>query len=394
MSALDPLSAEQREIRELVRTIAREKIAPRAAEIDKTAEFPWDVVEAFRENDLFGVLYDEEYGGIGESSLMTLVMIEELSKVCATSGLIIAVQELGSLGIKLAGSAEQKQRFLPKLASGEWLAAYALTEPGSGSDSAAMRTTARLDGDEYVLNGGKRFITSAGIASVYVVFAKTNPQQGHGGISAFVVEASAPGFEVGRIEPKMGIKGSTTGEIFFNDCRIPAANLLGEEGEGFKIAMRILDRSRPGIGAQGLGLAQGATDYAVNYARTRETMGRPIGQHQLIAGMLADMETKCEAARGLLYKVGRMIDEGDTGAELTKLSAMAKLYCTDVAMEVTTDAVQVLGGYGYIQEYPVERMMRDAKITQIYEGTNQIQRLVIAREMLKENRAFLLAGVA
>ena len=301
---LDPLSPEQREIRELVRTIAREQIAPRAAEIDKTAEFPWDVVEAFRENDLFGVLYDEEYGGIGESSLMTLVMIEELSKVCATSGLIIAVQELGSLGIKLAGSAEQKQRFLPRLASGEWLAAYALTEPGSGSDSAAMRTTALRDGDEYVLNGGKRFITNAGVASVYVVFAKTNPQQGHGGISAFVVEADAPGFEVGRIEPKMGIKGSTTGEIFFNDCRVPAANLLGEEGEGFKIAMRILDRSRPGIGAQGLGLAQGATDYAVEYARSRETMGRPIGQHQLIAGMLADMETKCEAARGLLYKVG------------------------------------------------------------------------------------------
>jgi alkylation response protein AidB-like acyl-CoA dehydrogenase len=393
MSAFDPLTDEQREIRELVRTIAREKIAPRAAEIDKTAEFPWDVVEAFRENELFGVLYDEEYGGIGESSLMTLVMIEELSKVCATSGLIIAVQELGSLGIKLAGSAAQKERLLPKLASGEWLAAYALTEPGSGSDSAAMRTTARRDGDSYVISGGKRFITSAGVASVYVVFAKTDPEQGHGGISAFVVESSAPGFEVGRIEPKMGIKGSTTGEIFFNDCRIPAANLLAGEGEGFKLAMRILDRSRPGIGAQGLGLAQGATDYAVEYARTRETMGKPIGQHQLIAGMLADMETKCEAARGLLYKVGRMIDEGDTGSELTKLSAMSKLYCTDVAMEVTTDAVQVLGGYGYIQEYPVERMMRDAKITQIYEGTNQIQRLVIAREMLKENRAFLLAGV-
>ena len=393
MSAFDPLTDEQREIRELVRTIAREKIAPRAAEIDKTAEFPWDVVEAFRENDLFGVLYDEEYGGIGESALMTLVMIEELSKVCATSGLIIAVQELGSLGIKLAGSAAQKEQFLPKLASGEWLAAYALTEPGSGSDSAAMRTVARRDGDSYVISGGKRFITSAGVASVYVVFAKTDPQQGHGGISAFVVESSAPGFEVGRIEPKMGIKGSTTGEIFFDDCRIPAANLLGAEGDGFKLAMRILDRSRPGIGAQGLGLAQGATDYAVDYARTRETMGKPIGQHQLIAGMLADMETKCEAARGLLYKVGRMIDEGDTGLELTKLSAMSKLYCTDVAMEVTTDAVQVLGGYGYIQEYPVERMMRDAKITQIYEGTNQIQRLVIAREMLKENRAFLLAGV-
>jgi alkylation response protein AidB-like acyl-CoA dehydrogenase len=393
VSALDPLTDEQREIRDLVRTLARERIAPRAAEIDKSAEFPWDVVELFRENDLFGIMYDEEYGGIGASALMTLVTIEELSKVCATSGLIIAVQELGSLGIKLAGTDEQKSRFLPRLASGEWLAAYALTEPGSGSDSAAMRTTARLEGDEYVLNGGKRFITNAGVASVYVVFAKTDPTAGHVGITAFVVEADAPGFEVGRIEPKMGIKGSTTGEVFFNNCRIPAANLLGAEGDGFKIAMRILDRSRPGIGAQGLGLAQGATDYAVEYARSRETMGKPIAQHQLIAGMLADMETRCEAARGLLYKVGQMIDEDETGPELTKLSAMSKLYCTDVAMEVTTDAVQVLGGYGYIQEYPVERMMRDAKITQIYEGTNQIQRLVIAREMLKENRAFLLAGV-
>jgi alkylation response protein AidB-like acyl-CoA dehydrogenase len=393
MSALDPLSDEQREIRDLVRAIARERIAPRAAEIDKSGEFPWDVVDVFRENDLFGIMFDEAYGGIGASSLLTFVTIEELSKVCATSGLIVAVQELGSLGIKLAGSEEQKQRFLPKLATGEWLAAYALTEPGSGSDSAAMRTTARLEGDEYVLNGGKRFITSAGVAAVYVVFAKTDPAQGHSGISAFVVEAASPGFEVGRIEPKMGIKGSTTGELFFNDCRIPAANRLGEEGEGFKIAMRILDRSRPGIGAQGLGLAQGATDYALEYARSRETMGKPIAEHQLIAGMLADMETKCEAARGLLYKVGQLIDDDETGPELTKLSAMAKLYCTDVAMEVTTDAVQVLGGYGYIQEYPVERMMRDAKITQIYEGTNQIQRLVIAREMLKENRAFLLSGV-
>src|SRR5581483_3289424 len=222
MSALDPLSDEQREIRELVRTIARERIAPRAAEIDKSAEFPWDVVEVFRENDLFGVMYDEAYGGIGESSLLTLVTIEELSKVCATSGLIIAVQELGSLGIKLAGSDEQKRRFLPRLASGEWLAAYALTEPGSGSDSAAMRTTAVLDGDAYVLNGGKRFITNAGVASVYVVFAKTDPDAGHAGISAFVVEADTPGFSVGRIEPKMGIKGSTTGEVFFDDCRIPA----------------------------------------------------------------------------------------------------------------------------------------------------------------------------
>ncbi len=389
----DPLTEEQREIRDLVRELARERIAPRAAEIDKSAEFPWDVVELYRDNEIFGILFDEEYGGIGASSLMTLVAIEEVSKVCATSGLIIAAQELGSLGLKLAGSEEQKQRFLPRLASGEWLAAYALTEPGSGSDSAAMRTTARLDDGEYVLNGGKRFITNAGVAHVYMVFAKTEPDAGHSGISAFVVEADSPGFEVGRIEPKMGIKGSTTGEIFFNDCRVPAANLLGEEGEGFRIAMRILDRSRPGIGAQGLGLAQGATDYALEYAKSRETMGKPIGEHQLIAAMLADMETKCEAARGLLYKCGQLIDEGADGAELTKISAMAKLYCTDVAMEVTTDAVQILGGYGYIQEYPVERMMRDAKITQIYEGTNQIQRLVIAREMLKENRAFLLAGV-
>jgi alkylation response protein AidB-like acyl-CoA dehydrogenase len=394
VSAFEPLTDEQREIRDLIRELARDRIAPRAAEIDKSAEFPWDVVELFRENDVFGILYDEEYGGIGASSLMTLVAIEEVSKVCATSGLIIAAQELGSLGLKLAGTDEQKQRFLPRLASGEWLAAYALTEPGSGSDSAAMRASARRDGDTYVLNGGKRFITNAGVAHVYTVFAKTDPGGGHAGISAFVVEADAPGFEVGRIEPKLGIKGSTTGEVFFNDCRVPADNLLGEEGEGFKIAMRILDRSRPGIGAQALGIAQGATDYALEYAKSRETMGKPIAQHQLIAAKLADMETRCEAARGLLYRCGEMIDEGVDGSDLTKISAMSKLYCSDSAMWVTTEAVQILGGYGYMQEYPVERMMRDAKITQIYEGTNEIQRLVIAREMVKENRAFLLAGVA
>ena len=388
------LTEEQREIRELVRTLARERVAPRAAEIDKSAEFPWDIVEVLREHELFGLPFDEDHGGTGTGALMVLVAIEELSKVCATTGLLLAVQELGSLGIKLAGTHEQKARWLPRLASGEWLPAYALTEAGSGSDSAAMRTEARREADEYVLNGSKRFITNAGVAGLYVVFAKTDPDAGHAGISAFVVEADAPGFEVGRIEPKMGIKGSTTGEIFFDDCRIPADNLLGEEGEGFRIAMRILDRSRPGIGAQGLGLAQGATDYALEYAKSRETMGKPIAQHQLIAATLADMETKCEAARGLLYKCGQMIDDGVDGPELTKISAMAKLYCTDVAMEVTTDAVQILGGYGYIQEYPVERMMRDAKITQIYEGTNQIQRLVIAREMVKEQRSSLLAGVA
>jgi alkylation response protein AidB-like acyl-CoA dehydrogenase len=387
----DPLTDEQRELRDLVRELARERIAPRAAEIDETHEFPWDVVELFRDHELFGLFYDEQYGGTGTGTLLALVAIEEVSKVCATSGLILAVQELGSLGIKLAGTEEQKERWLPRLASGEWLCAYALTESGSGSDSAAMRSTARREGDEYVLNGSKRFITNAGVAQLYTVFAKTDPAAGHAGISAFVVEADAPGFEVARLEPKMGIKGSTTGELVFEECRIPADNLLGEEGEGFKIAMRILDRSRPGIAAQGLGIAQGATDYALEYAKTRETMGKPIAQHQLVAAMLADMETKCEAARGLLYKFGQAADEGVEGPELTKLSAMAKLFCTDVAMEVTTDAVQVLGGYGYISEYPLERMMRDAKITQIYEGTNQIQRLVIAREMLKEERKLALS---
>ncbi len=390
----EPLTDDQLEIRDLVRTIARDRIAPRAAEIDESHEFPWDVVELYREHGIFGLLFDEEHGGTGTGTLLALVAIEEVSKVCATSGLILAVQELGSLGLKLAGSEEQRARFLPSLAAGEMLAAYALTEAGSGSDSAAMRTTARRDGDEYVLDGSKRFITNASVAGLYTVFAKTDPEAGHSGISAFVVEAGTPGFAVARLEPKMGIAGSTTGELTFDGARIPAANLLGAEGEGFRIAMRILDRSRPGVAAQGLGIAQGATDYALEYARMRETMGKPIAEHQLIAGKLADMETRCEAARGLLYRFGRMVDENADDAELTKASAMAKLYCTDTAMDVATEAVQILGGYGYIREYPVERMMRDAKITQIYEGTNEIQRLVIAREMLKESRAFLLAGVA
>jgi alkylation response protein AidB-like acyl-CoA dehydrogenase len=390
----EPLTDEQLEVRDLVRTIARERIAPRAAEIDLSHEFPWDVVELFREHGIFGLFFAEEHGGTGTGTLLSLVAIEEVSKVCATSGLILAVQELGSLGLKLAGSEQQRERLLPRLAAGELLAAYALTEAGSGSDSAAMRTTARREGDEYVLDGSKRFITNAAVADVYTVFAKTDPDGGHAGISAFVVESGTAGFEVARLEPKMGISGSTTGELTFDGARIPAANLLGEEGEGFKIAMRILDRSRPGVAAQGLGIAQGATDYAVEYARTRETMGKPIAEHQLIAAKLADMETRTEGARGLLYRFGRMVDEGAANAELTKASAMAKLACTDAAMWVTTEAVQVLGGYGYIKEYPVERMMRDAKITQIYEGTNEIQRLVIAREMLKESRAFLLAGVA
>jgi alkylation response protein AidB-like acyl-CoA dehydrogenase len=388
----DPLTDEQREIRALVRTLARERIAPRAAEIDESAEFPWDMVELLREHEIFGLAFDEAHGGSGAGSLMLLVAVEEVSRACATTGLVLAVQELASLALRLAGTDEQKDSYLPRLASGELLAAYALTEAGSGSDSAAMRTEAKRNGEEYVLNGSKRFITNAGVAGLYTVFAKTDPNGGHAGISCFVVEADAPGFEVGRIEPKMGIKGSTTGELFFNDCRVPAVNRVGEEGEGFKIAMRILDRSRPGIAAQALGIAQGATDYALEYAKSRETMGEPIAEHQLVAGKLADMETRCEAARGLLYKAGLMIDEDAPG--LTKVSAMAKLFCSDTAMDVTTDAVQILGGYGYIKEYPVERMMRDAKITQIYEGTNEIQRLVIAREMVREARSSVLAEVS
>ncbi len=388
----DVLTEEQREIRELVRSLARERVAPRAAEIDESHEFPWDVVELFREHDVFALLFDEQWGGTGTGTLLGLVATEEVSKVCATSGLLLAVQELGSLGLKLVGTQEQKEVYLPRLASGEWLCAYALTEAGSGSDSAAMRATARRDGDAYVLNGSKRFITNAGVAQVYTVFAKTDPNAGHSGISAFLVDAETPGFEVTRLEPKMGISGSTTGELAFDDCRIPAANLLGAEGEGFRLAMRILDRSRPGVAAQALGIAQGATDYALEYARERVTMGKPIAEHQLIAAKLADMETECEAARGLLYRFGQMADAGVDGPELTKASAQAKLKCGDVAMWATTEAVQILGGYGYIKEYPVERMMRDAKITQIYEGTQEVQRLVIAREMLRENRAFLLAG--
>jgi alkylation response protein AidB-like acyl-CoA dehydrogenase len=389
----DELTDEQRELRDLVRTLARERIAPRAAEIDASHEFPWDVVELFREQGIFGLAFDEEVGGTGTGTLLALVAIEEVSKVCATSGLILAVQELGSLGLKLGGTDEQRAVWLPRLASGEVLAAYALTEAGSGSDSAAMRTTARRVEGGYVLDGSKRFITNAAVAELYTVFAKTDPEAGHAGISAFLVESETPGFEVARLEEKMGIAGSTTGELVFDGCVVPEANRLGEEGTGFKLAMRILDRSRPGVAAQALGIAQGATDYALEYARTRETMGKPIAEHQLIAGKLADMETKTEAARGLLYRFGRMADAGVPEIELTKASAMAKLMCGDVAMEVATDAVQILGGYGYVKEYPVERFMRDAKITQIYEGTQEVQRLVIAREMLRESRAFLLAGV-
>jgi alkylation response protein AidB-like acyl-CoA dehydrogenase len=384
--AADLLDAPTREIRDLVREVVRKVVAPRAAEIDATGEFPEDVRKAFVDAGFFGLPFDPAYGGTGTGTLAVLVAVEEIARACATSALMLSVQDLGAIALRLVGTDEQRDRYLPRLASGEWLPAYALTESEAGSDAAAIRTTATRDGDGYVVRGGKRFITNAGVAGLYTVFAKTDPDAGNKGISAFLVEADTPGLEVLRVEPKMGIKGSTTGELAFDDMRVPAVNLLGAEGEGFAIAMRVLDRSRPGIAAQALGLAQGATDVSLAYAAEREAFGQPIAKHQLVAAMLADMETRTWAARGLLYRVGRMIDAGADGPGLTKAAAMAKLCCSDTAMAVTTDAVQVLGGYGYMREFPVERMMRDAKITQIYEGTNQIQRLVIAREMLREQR--------
>ncbi len=390
----DELTSEQRELRDLVRTIARERIAPRAAEIDASHEFPWDVVELYRENDIFGLFFEEPVGGLGTGTLLALIAIEEVSKVCATIG-----ADPRGAGARLARAQARGQRRAEgavPAAARERRVAVRVRADGGGLGLG-------LGGDAHDGDARRRRVRAQRVealhhervvAHLYTVFAKTDPYAGHAGISAFVVEADTPGFEVTRLEPKMGISGSTTGELAFDDCRIPAANLLGAEGDGFKIAMRILDRSRPGVAAQALGIAQGATDYALEYAKTRETMGKPIAQHQLIQAKLADMETECEAARGLLYRFGHMVDDGVDDAELTKASAMAKLKCGDVAMAVTTDAVQILGGYGYIKEYPVERFMRDAKITQIYEGTQEIQRLVIAREMLKESRAFLLAGVA
>ena len=390
----DVLTDEQRELRDLVRTLARERIAPRAAEIDATHEFPWDVVELFREQGVFGLLFDEEHGGTGTGTLLALVAIEEVSKVCATSGLILAAQELGSLGLKLGGTEKQRSEWLARLASGEVLAAYALTEAGSGSDSAAMRTSARRDDGEYVLDGSKRFITNAGVAGLYTVFAKTDPEAGHSGISAFLVESDTPGFEVARLEEKMGIAGSTTGELVFDGCRIPEASRLGDEGPASSSRCGSSTARAPASPRRRSASPRARPTTRSSTRRTRVTMGKPIAEHQLIAAKLADMETKTEAARGVLYRFAQMADAGVPEDELTKASAMAKLICGDVAMEVTTDAVQILGGYGYVKEYPVERFMRDAKITQIYEGTQEVQRLVIAREMLKESRAFLLAGVS
>jgi len=377
------LASEEKMLIDMVRDLAREKVAPRAAEIDATGEFPWDMKELLAQQDIFAMPFPEEYGGLGSSELSILMVIEELAKACATTSLLLCVQQLGSLPILLAGTDEQKQSFIPKLASGEWLAAYALTEPGSGSDAGAMRTRAEKRGDTYVLNGLKHFITNAGVAHINTVFAVTS-DQGTRGISAFVVEGDRPGFHMGKVENKMGIRGSQTGELVFEDCEIPADNLLGKEGEGFKIALATLDRTRPGIAAQALGIAQGALDFAVEYAKQRVQFGKPIWDNQAIQFMLADMDIQVEAARQLIYHVGELMDAGTP--RFSRESAIAKTFASDAAISVTNDAIQVLGGYGYMKEFPVERMMRDAKITQIYEGTNQIQRMVIARALAQASK--------
>lgn len=378
--AVSHLSEDEQALIEAIREIALERVAPRAAEIDHTGEFPWDMKELLAQQDILAMPFPGEYGGIGASELAIVMAIEELSRHCATTALLLAVQQLGSLPILLVGNEEQKRKYLPKLASGEWMAAFGLTESGSGSDAAAMRTEAVRRGDKYILNGSKRFITNGGLAQVNSVFTITDREQGTRGISAFIVEKDFPGFSVGRIEEKMGIKGSQTAELIFTDCEVPAENLLGREGQGFSIAMMTLDRTRPGIGAQALGIAQGALDLAVSYSKQRVQFDRPIAENQGIQFMLADMATKVEAARLLVYNVAEMIDRGEKN--FSQYSAMAKMYASDIAMQVTNDAIQILGGYGYMKEYPAERMMRDAKITQIYEGTNQIQRLVIARALL------------
>jgi alkylation response protein AidB-like acyl-CoA dehydrogenase len=373
------MADEEKMLVEMVRDLAREQVAPRAAEIDAQGEFPWDMKELLARQDILAMPFPEEYGGIGSSELSILMVIEELAKACATTSLILCVQQLGSLPILLAGTEEQKRQWIPKLASGEWLASYGLTEPGSGSDAGAMATKAVRKGDQYILNGVKHFITNAGIAHVNTVFASTDQSAGTRGISAFVVEDGTPGFHLGKVENKMGIRGSQTGELVFEDCAIPAANLLGQVGKGFNIALATLDRTRPGIAAQALGIAQGALDFAVQYARQRVQFGKPIFSNQGLQFMLADMDIKVEAARQLVYHVGELMDSGATS--FSRESAIAKTFASDAAIEVTNDAIQVLGGYGYMKEFPVERMMRDAKITQIYEGTNQIQRMVIARAL-------------
>jgi alkylation response protein AidB-like acyl-CoA dehydrogenase len=365
------------DFRAMVRQFSEDKIAPRMEEIDATDEYPEDLHKEMVKADLLSVMFPEAAGGAGADAITQAILVEEMSRVGASAVMIPLLNKLGMIPVLLRGSTEQQLEWIPRIVAGDAQAAYGLTESGAGSDVAAMRSKAVRDGDGWVINGGKRFISNAGIATVYTIFAKTSPEAGHRGISCFIVPAATPGFEVSRYEHKMGIHGSPTGELTLDDVRVPASAMVGEEGEGFRIAMATLDRSRPGIAAQALGIAQGAFEIARDYAKERKQFGQRIIDHQAIGFMLADMDMKIRAARHLTYEAHAMIDRADP--QLTYVASAAKTFASDVAMEVTTNAVQVLGGYGYVRDYPAERMMRDAKITQIYEGTNQIQRVVMAK---------------
>jgi alkylation response protein AidB-like acyl-CoA dehydrogenase len=375
------LTDEHTMLREAVRSLAEDKIAPRAAEVDRTAQFPHDVLAALVRSGFHAVHIPEEYGGAGADSLATAIVIEEVARVCASSSLIPAVNKLGTMPLLLSASEDLKKQVLPPVASGEAMFSYALSEREAGSDAAAMRTRAVSDGDHWVLNGTKCWISNAGVSTYYTVMAVTDPSQGARGISAFVVHKDDPGFSVGMHERKLGIKGSPTCEIHFENCTIPADRIIGEPGTGFKTALTTLDHTRLTIGAQALGIAQGAIDASIAYMKERKQFGKPIADFQGLQFMLADMVMQTEAARQLIYAAAAKAERGEPG--LTWYSASAKAFASDVAMKVTTDAVQIFGGYGYTEDFPVERMMRDAKITQIYEGTNQINRMVIARQLLK-----------
>jgi alkylation response protein AidB-like acyl-CoA dehydrogenase len=379
------LNEEEQEMLNLVRQFAENEVAPRAAEIDQTGQFPWDLKEQMADLDILAMPFPTQYAGIGASDLLVVMVIEELARFCASTSLILAAHHLAATPIMLFGNEKQKQKYLPPLAKGQWLAAYALTEPEAGSDAGGMRATAVRKGETYILNGTKHFITCGGLAQVNVVFARTDPHPGTRGISAFLVERNSPGFSVGKVEHKMGIRGSQTTELVFTDCEVPAENLLGREGEGFKVAMATLDRTRPNIAAQALGIAQGAFDFAVEYVKTRTQFGKPIADQQGIQFMIAEMVTDLEAARLMTYRVATLIDRSHTQPDLrfSQESAMAKMFATEAAVRVVDKALQLLGGYGYMTEYPLERMYRDVRITPIYEGTNQIQRTVIAREALR-----------
>lgn len=376
------LTEDQLEMKEIARRIAHEKMKPLSEEYDEKGIFPWDVVEVMAQSDLFAVLVPEEYDGISGKILDLCIVTEELSKVDTGIALAFGATGLGLYPILLSGTEEQKQRWLPDIAAGKRLAAFALTEANAGSDAGAMETTADKDGDYYVLNGTKQWITNGGEAEIYTVFAMTNKAKGARGASCFVVEKGTPGFEFGKKENKMGIRASSTCELIFDNCRVHKDNLIGREGAGFIVAMKTFDKSRPMVGSQAVGVAAGALDIAAKYSKERHQFGKPISSFQGIQFMLADMATQVEAARALVYQTARMIDAGST--KYAKESAMCKYFASDVAMKVTTDAVQILGGYGYMKEYPVEKMMRDAKILQIYEGTNQIQRNIVASNLLKE----------